>query len=596
MIIGTVTAQLVPEPGVIVGHVVFLEPAKRKRVLASVNSIHLWLSLEALRHGRLAATAIRFSRPRFIVHLDTSPSGDNQWTFLTLPESNAAAGSPGASELLIRSGAFELWDHTLSPTAKWAADQFNGSIQLNRMTGALSSKLPRFGREAQLDISYNQHAAFPLQARLRNTELNSLQPFLHSSFITLDGLCDISAKARFQPTIHVQAELDQPGGIGHLTASAQSDRWGQWLWSAEGKESSLAKSAFILTEWSVASEKNGLHALVQGQSAGGGSAHVEWSEQATSKDAALNVDVSSVTIQQILDVFQVQPSSIGYEGWRIQTGSMRALIHEGVTLDVQSSFFSVEQMPLYVTGSFDLAGSSPMAHIQGTLGNLSAPFIIQSFFAGRSPLTGTGQSDFDISFPLSSHWIQGFNGMLHIQLNHGVVRELKTIYRIISVLNLGNYLRLRFPQVTAQGIEFDQLEGHFTIAQGVFSTEDLFLKSPNMNIGVKGALNVPGKRLQATLRLEMFRFLEDILKDVPITHWIFHKPNKIFSTRFVATLRGACVMTWMFGSILGKEPMNFRRLSPIEWKTLLGFAVALSRSARNRRHVQPFSPGSPRRQ
>ena len=37
----------------------------------------------------------------------------------------------------------------------------------------------------------------------------------------------------------------------------------------------------------------------------------------------------------------------------------------------------------------------------------------------------------------------------------------------------------------------------------------------------------------------MLRFLEDILKDVPVTHWIFKKPNKILFP-LIVTLEG----TW----------------------------------------------------
>ena len=115
-----------------------------------------------------------------------------------------------------------------------------------------------------------------------------------------------------------------------------------------------------------------------------------------------------------------------------------------------------------------------------------------------------------------------------MEVKDGVLKALKTMYRIMAVLNLGNYLRLRLPSVTAAGIEFDELSGHLVFQNGVLSTEDLFLKSPNMNIGAKGSLDIPGRGVKATLRLEMLRFLEDILRDVPITHWIFKKPNKIF--------------------------------------------------------------------
>ena len=124
--------------------------------------------------------------------------------------------------------------------------------------------------------------------------------------------------------------------------------------------------------------------------------------------------------------------------------------------------------------------------------------------------------------------MSGLCGPLQVEIKGGILRQLKTVYRIVSVLNLSNYLRLRFPQVTAQGIMFQSITGDLTFKNGVLSTENLFLRSPNMNIGVRGSLDIPGRSVETTLRLEMFRFLEDILRDVPITHWIFRKPSKIF--------------------------------------------------------------------
>ena len=44
-----------------------------------------------------------------------------------------------------------------------------------------------------------------------------------------------------------------------------------------------------------------------------------------------------------------------------------------------------------------------------------------------------------------------------------MLRLLKTVYRIVSALNLSNYLRLRFPELTATGILFQTLSGHLNL-------------------------------------------------------------------------------------------------------------------------------------
>ena len=102
---------------------------------------------------------------------------------------------------------------------------------------------------------------------------------------------------------------------------------------------------------------------------------------------------------------------------------------------------------------------------------------------------------------------------------------------------MDNYLRLRLPQVKANGIVFESVAGHLIFKNGVLSSDDLFLKSNSMNIGAKGTVDIPGKHVDLVLRIELFRFLEDILKVVPITHWLFKKPNKILFP-LVAAVKG----------------------------------------------------------
>lgn len=217
----------------------------------------------------------------------------------------------------------------------------------------------------------------------------------------------------------------------------------------------------------------------------------------------------------------------GYEPWLITKGSMRALLHNGTMFEIQQSRFVIAGMQTNLSGTFELTQLNPHAHIQGDVQNIAVAPVVESFFKPPSPVTGTGKISFTLAFPMSDSWIQGLSGPIQLEIDNGLIRELKTIYRIMTVLNLSNYLRLRFPQITARGIQFQTLSGHLTFQNGVLSSEDLFSKGPTLNMGARGSVNIPARRIKISLRLEMFRFLEDILKDVPITHWMFKKPSKI---------------------------------------------------------------------
>jgi len=537
-IVGGITGQLIPSPGLVVAPVVLLENIKTPLVLASVGAVRMSLSAGPLLKRKLVIKDIRFLRPRFIAHRIGAPSGQSRWVMLTLPDVPSSKESLGIEEWQVRNGAIEIWDQTRTPTAKWVADQLSGIYFLRRQTGALAGRSLKLGRRAILDIHYNGASPFPIQARLNNMDLRALQFLLPPRLVTLDGETDLFIQTRFQPVTLIRAQLDQTPGAGQVEASIRHDARGNWRWSVLGRHSRLSGTAFEMPEWSAKEDDKGLAVYARGITLEGGRAEAGWTKPRDSEAAALEVDVSSVTIRQVLEIFKLESKTpaaagasfhpFGYESWRISQGSLQALIHGATSFEVQESEFDVAGMYLDLTGVFDFTTAGPRAHIKGNLLNIPMTSVVESFFPAPSPITGAGAVQFNFTFPLSKDWIKGLAGPVQVEVKSGVLKAFKAMYRIMAVLNLGNYLRFRFPTITAKGIEIDDLSGHLAFENGVLSTEDLFLKSPNMNLGLKGSLDIPGRQMEATLRLEMLRFLEDILRDVPITHWIFKKPNKIF--------------------------------------------------------------------
>ncbi len=361
---------------------------------------------------------------------------------------------------------------------------------------------------------------------------------------------DLHTEIRRYDSQLVQKFFDHPWlnrltGGGSITASIQSGHAGLWHGLVTGEGFTLKDSPFQLPMWRAQIDPGNFSLLVQGMTAEKGAAIVSWTHRTADSGSALRVDVSSVTLREVLTVFRLQSrpgidqtkkswNPWGYETWPVDQGFLKAVIHPGTSLEVQESHLDLAGMSLDLKGTFDLQTSSPLAHIQGTLQDIPLAFVVESFFNPPSPITGTADTTFALVFPLSTHWIQGLNGSLDLQAAEGVVHAFKTFYRIMSVLNLTTYLRLRVPQLTAQGIVYQSLEGHLAFQQGVLSSDDLFLKSPAMNLGFQGKVDIPAQRLDTQVRIELFRFLEDVLKAVPITHWIFKKPNKIFLPLVVA--------------------------------------------------------------
>ena len=203
VLVGNVETEIIPSPGLVIRHVVFLEPASPK-VLASANSVHVSMSIHALFEGRLRFWAVRFMRPRFIVHREKDPSGKILWTTLTLPQADSHDSGAGVDHWEIRNGTLEIWDHTTVPTSKLIIQELNGSFDTRTLKGAMAGKPLFLGPAAILTVHYESQAVFPIEARFGDIALKTLPPLLHSRLSGLDGIADFIVKVRLVPAIEIR--------------------------------------------------------------------------------------------------------------------------------------------------------------------------------------------------------------------------------------------------------------------------------------------------------------------------------------------------------------------------------------------------------
>ena len=503
VVIGNVRGTLFPSPGVVIRHSVFLQRAPRPRVLASVGAVHVALSFKSLLKGNVRFDTIRFSRPRFILHREKTARGERWVTFASTGTAHAPSAEKNPVTLQIRNGTLEVWDHATIPTTKWVVSRLNGSADLQNETGAVIGTFPKLGPHALVNLHYAGAAEFPIDLHVTNVDLNAVRTMTHGAVPALSKSADFKIRARWKPALEFTARLE-PFVSG--------------AFRVDGEAADLHGSR---------------HARLKAVREKTGSLELSWLQSAGRSDSTITARVDSLTIGQTVSLFGAPthpskgPGPYGYEAWSIQHGIFNGILHGGSSLEVTASTMNLQGMQVEWTGLFDWRASSPQAQLHITLQTIPVDTVMTTFFARPPVLSGTGRTDAALTFPMTAHWVNGLNGTLEAEIDHGVLREFKTLYRIVSVLNLTNYLRMRLPNISAEGIVFRSLAGHFTLTNGLLSTEDLFLKSPNMNLGAQGAVDLLAQRLNVTLRIELLHFIEQILKEVPITHWLFKKPNKI---------------------------------------------------------------------
>ena len=196
---------------------------------------------------------------------------------------------------------------------------------------------------------------------------------------------------------------------------------------------------------------------------------------------------------------------------------------------MQKARLNVEEAAVRLTGTFGLQGKGAPAHIEGKAEHVPLENLFCALFYRARPSSRAMRGlEFQLDFPLvSESWVENLDGVVSAHAEKGFVRSFKTLYDILAATNLVNYLMLHLPHFHEEGIPYDSLTAHLTVENGIFSSKDVFVKTENSNIAAEGVLDIPGQEIDATLRVQFFRLIEDMLHAIPGVQWIFKDQHKI---------------------------------------------------------------------
>ena len=170
--------------------------------------------------------------------------------------------------------------------------------------------------------------------------------------------------------------LDNRGSITFSAQSGPPKAPSEWNGSAQAHGFTVGGTAFQVPELTVEGNAHTLVVNVHLAAAPGGLGEVVWEKSSVSPDASLTVDVASVTVRQILEIFrpsvQFRTARGCDESTWLRTVLHRQAFHGGRCCIQMASWRSrdsdidVAGMHVDLAGTFDLSTSSTaLAHIQG---------------------------------------------------------------------------------------------------------------------------------------------------------------------------------------------------------------------------------------
>jgi hypothetical protein len=87
---------------------------------------------------------------------------------------------------------------------------------------------------------------------------------------------------------------------------------------------------------------------------------------------------------------------------------------------------------------------------------------------------------------------------------------------ILDFLSLQKIFRKIPKDLSKEGFYFDFLECNLDIAKGIVKTEDLFMKSPVINMAGRGKVDLPENEVDFDLAVQPLGTIDSLLKYIPV--------------------------------------------------------------------------------
>jgi hypothetical protein len=147
---------------------------------------------------------------------------------------------------------------------------------------------------------------------------------------------------------------------------------------------------------------------------------------------------------------------------------------------------------------------------------------------GKIDLEGMYTSLFKHDFEI----VPNMEGQFKIKMQDAKLGKFTIISKIFSLLNFTEMIKLKMPDMLSKGMPIDTMTGTFAMKGGIAHTEDLFLKSPAMNLSAVGDIIFPKKEIDLIIGVQPLETIGKILGSIPIAGKILTGENKTITVSY----------------------------------------------------------------
>ena len=172
-------------------------------------------------------------------------------------------------------------------------------------------------------------------------------------------------------------------------------------------------------------------------------------------------------------------------------------------------------------GSIDLTISGRQRddwiNMNGVIAHMDAgPLFLLSGTSSETPIIGKLAATGDLWANSSTDFFRTVAGNVSITMTDGTLNRFTLLRRILSLVNLKNWLTAQFPDPRKSGVPFKTLDADFRGAKGDFYTDNLRLNGPVMDITARGDIDFSNRTMNMEIDLLALQTVNWLFNNIPI--------------------------------------------------------------------------------
>jgi hypothetical protein len=155
--------------------------------------------------------------------------------------------------------------------------------------------------------------------------------------------------------------------------------------------------------------------------------------------------------------------------------------------------------------------------MKGVIAQMDAgPLLELSGNSREPPITGTLSATGDLWANTNTDFFRTLAGSLSFTMTDGALSRFTLLKRILSLVNLKNWLTANFPDPRKSGLPFKTLAADFRGAQGDFYTDNLRMNGPVMDVTARGSIDFGNNAMNMEIVLLALQTVNWLFNNIPI--------------------------------------------------------------------------------